>query len=127
MIFVLSVIIFVELLLSITFPLIVIISPIKQGDLKFRDFSEPVWQYHIYIRGSSAYDDGAWTEDILGASINIYVPNKPPVNIPPLFKDLLEDKYLNYSTKNNKAKETLGFNFPEFYDPENKTVTIEIE
>ena len=44
-----------------------------------------------------------------------------------MFKDLLEDKYLNYSTKNNKAKETLGFNFPEFYDPENKTVTIEIE
>ena len=94
--------------------------------MSFSDFSEPVPKYYIYVRASSAYDDGVWTEDVVGATLNIYEPGKPPVNIPPAFLEVLEDIYLNYSSKNNIDKETLGFNFPEFHDPENKTVTIEI-
>jgi hypothetical protein len=55
----------------------------------------------------------------VGAKLVIHDPEKKKANVPPTFMAVLKDVYLNYTTKNNKAGETLGFNFPEIYDQEN--------
>ena len=78
------------------------------------------------MKASSAYVTETWTADTLAATLEVRDLAQVPANIPPAFAWPLVDQYLNYSSKNNADNQTLGFNFPDFIDVENSTVTMQI-
>lgn len=78
------------------------------------------------MKASSAYVTETWTTDTLAATLEVRDAAQVPANIPPAFAWPLVDQYLNYSSKDNFDNQTLGFNFPDFIDVENSTVTMQI-
>ena len=78
------------------------------------------------MKASSAYITERWTGHALVATLEVRNPALVPANIPPAFAWSLEDQYLNYTSKDNKLGETLGFFLPDTVDVEGSAITIEI-